>query len=116
MEEGRGSQQSTKDNADGSSLGHLVPNSAFCSRKEPAALLLLRYKGADKGREVEGGARRRRHALSDHYPTRDYGFMQLPPQGVLYYPWERVLRLTHTPQRRSLGIFSIAARRVKNVR
>ena len=60
-EEGRGWQQSTKDNADASSLVHLVPNSALHSRKEPAGLLLLCYEGADRDREVEeergGGGR-----------------------------------------------------------
>ena len=61
MEEGWGWQQSTKDNADASSLVHLVPNSALHSRKEPARLLLLCYEGADKDRGVEeergGGGR-----------------------------------------------------------
>ena len=52
-EEGWGWQQSTKDNADASSLVHLAPNSALHSRKEPAGLLVLCYEGADKDREVE---------------------------------------------------------------
>ena len=61
MEEGWGWQQSTKDNADVSSLMHLAPNSALHSRKEPAGLLVLCYEGADKDREEEeergGGGR-----------------------------------------------------------
>ena len=61
MEEGWGWQQSTKDNADASSLVHLAHNSALHSRKEPAGLLVLCYEGADKDREVEeerrGGSR-----------------------------------------------------------
>ena len=51
MEEGW--QQSTKDNADVSSLVQMVPESSFHSRKEPAGLLLLCYEGADKDRVVE---------------------------------------------------------------
>ena len=51
MEEGW--QQSTKDNADVSSLVQMVPESSFHSRKEPAGLLLLCYKGTDKDREME---------------------------------------------------------------